>query len=41
MMVECGNMRDPQDAAALTSPDGRQRIANGLAEGITAYLSGG
>ncbi len=41
VMVECGNMRDPQDAAALSSPDGRQRIANGLAEGITAYLTSG
>jgi N-acetylmuramoyl-L-alanine amidase len=41
VMIECGNMRDPQDASALSSPDGRQRIANGLAEGITAYLTGG
>jgi N-acetylmuramoyl-L-alanine amidase len=40
VMVECGNMRDPQEAAVLSSPDGRQRIANGLAEGITAYLAG-
>ncbi|MET0741511.1 MAG: N-acetylmuramoyl-L-alanine amidase [Candidatus Nanopelagicales bacterium] len=39
VMIECGNMRDPDEARALSSPDGRQRIANGLAEGITAYLT--
>ncbi|QIS10526.1 N-acetylmuramoyl-L-alanine amidase [Nocardia arthritidis] len=37
-LVECGNMRDPGDAALLESPDGRARIAAAIAAGITAYL---
>jgi N-acetylmuramoyl-L-alanine amidase len=37
-LAECGNMRDAADAALLTSPAGRQRIAAALAAGILAYL---
>ncbi|MFD5203992.1 N-acetylmuramoyl-L-alanine amidase, partial [Streptomyces sp. NPDC058375] len=40
VFVECGNMRDPEDAALLTSASWRQRAAQGLADGITSYLKG-
>lgn len=38
VFVECGNMRDPEDAALLTSASWRQRAAQGLADGIAGYL---
>jgi len=38
IMIECGNMRDPADARLMRSPDGRQRIATAIAEGIEHYL---
>ncbi|WP_216213441.1 N-acetylmuramoyl-L-alanine amidase [Amycolatopsis aidingensis] len=37
-LVECGNMRNPQEAAAMSSAEGRQRYAEAIAEGILAYL---
>lgn len=37
-LVECGNMRHPEDAAVLESPDGRGRLATAIAAAITAYL---
>jgi N-acetylmuramoyl-L-alanine amidase len=40
VFIECGNMRDPQDAAHLTDPKWRQRAAQGIADGITAFLEG-
>ncbi|MFJ1798307.1 N-acetylmuramoyl-L-alanine amidase [Streptomyces sp. NPDC088180] len=40
VFVECGNMRDPEDAALLTSASWRQKAARGLADGITGYLKG-
>ncbi|RPK65575.1 N-acetylmuramoyl-l-alanine amidase I [Streptomyces sp. ADI96-02] len=40
VFVECGNMRDPQDAALLTSASWRQKAAHGLAEGISSFLKG-
>lgn len=40
VFVECGNMRDPKDAALLTDPDWRQKAALGMAEGISSYLKG-
>jgi N-acetylmuramoyl-L-alanine amidase len=40
VFIECGNMRDPQDAAHLTDPRWRQRAAQGIADGITAFLEG-
>jgi N-acetylmuramoyl-L-alanine amidase len=40
VFVECGNMRDPKDAALLTSASWRQKAAQGLADGITSYLKG-
>ncbi|MFJ2647180.1 N-acetylmuramoyl-L-alanine amidase [Streptomyces sp. NPDC087420] len=38
VFIECGNMRDPKDAALLTSAEWRQKAARGLAEGISGYL---
>jgi N-acetylmuramoyl-L-alanine amidase len=39
-LVECGNMRDPAEAAAFTSPRGRQHYATAIANGIVRFLSG-
>ncbi len=41
VFVECGNMRNPTDAALLSDPDFRQRIARALTEGMERYLRGG
>ncbi|WP_455359421.1 N-acetylmuramoyl-L-alanine amidase [Streptomyces sp. SYSU K21746] len=40
VFVECGNMRDAKDAALLTSPEWRQKAAQGIADGIADYLAG-
>jgi N-acetylmuramoyl-L-alanine amidase len=40
VFIECGNMRDPHDAAALTDPAWRARAARGVAQGITDFLTG-
>lgn len=40
VFIECGNMRDPKDAALLTNPDWRQKAAQGMADGIGSYLNG-
>ncbi|MFH8724520.1 N-acetylmuramoyl-L-alanine amidase [Streptomyces termitum] len=40
VFVECGNMRDPKDAALLTSGPWRQKAAQGIADGIVTYLQG-
>ncbi|MFF0275190.1 N-acetylmuramoyl-L-alanine amidase [Streptomyces sp. NPDC094447] len=40
VFVECGNMRDPKDAALLTSAAWRQKAAQGMADGIATYLRG-
>jgi len=40
VFIECGNMRDPQDAAHVTDAKWRQRAAQGIADGITAFLEG-
>ncbi|MFI9587405.1 N-acetylmuramoyl-L-alanine amidase [Streptomyces sp. NPDC052236] len=39
VFIECGNMRDPKDAALLTSSNWRQRAAQGMADGISSYLN--
>jgi len=36
--VECGNMRNATDAAWMSSPDGRQAVAERLAAGVLAFL---
>ncbi|MFD4856751.1 N-acetylmuramoyl-L-alanine amidase [Streptomyces atratus] len=40
VFIECGNMRDPKDAALLTSASWRQKAAQGIADGISSYLMG-
>jgi N-acetylmuramoyl-L-alanine amidase len=40
VFLECGNMRDPQDAALLTDPAWRERAAHGVAEGLRTFLTG-
>ncbi|MEV6769887.1 N-acetylmuramoyl-L-alanine amidase [Nocardia sp. NPDC051030] len=37
-LVECGNMRDPDDAALIESPDGRARFASAITSAVMAYL---
>lgn len=39
VMVELGEMRNPQDAQRLSSPLGQQQYASGLAKGIISFLS--
>ncbi|MGI5352164.1 N-acetylmuramoyl-L-alanine amidase [Streptomyces sp. CA-250714] len=39
VFLECGNMRDPADAALLTSAKWREKAARGVADGITAFLT--
>lgn len=39
VLIECGNMRDPADAALMTSPAWRQKAAEGIADGVTAFLA--
>ncbi len=38
VLIECANMQNPADAAAMTDPTWRQAAAQGLADGITAFL---
>ncbi|WP_343235200.1 N-acetylmuramoyl-L-alanine amidase [Streptomyces sp. SID10853] len=38
VFIECGNMRDPKDAALLTSAGWRQKAAQGIADGISGFL---
>lgn len=40
VFIECGNMRDPKDAAQLTDIRWRKRAAQGIAAGITDFLRG-
>ncbi|MGV0624897.1 Rv3717 family N-acetylmuramoyl-L-alanine amidase [Mycolicibacter minnesotensis] len=39
VLVELGNMRNPEDAELLGSADGRARYAAAVTDGIVAYLS--
>jgi N-acetylmuramoyl-L-alanine amidase len=39
VLVETGNMRNADDAAAMESPEGRQRYAEAITAGIVAFLS--
>jgi N-acetylmuramoyl-L-alanine amidase len=38
VLVECGNMRDPGDAAMMESAAGREKIARAIAAGIETFL---
>jgi len=40
VFIECGNMRNAADAALLTSPTFRARIAAALAAGLESFLAG-
>lgn len=40
IFIECGNMRNARDAAELTDVAWRQRAAEGIADGLTAFLEG-
>lgn len=40
VFIECGNMRDSQDAARLTSDAWRQKAASGISDGIVSFLRG-
>lgn len=40
VFIECGNMRNARDAASLTDPAWRQDAAQGIADGLTAFLEG-
>jgi N-acetylmuramoyl-L-alanine amidase len=37
-LVECANMRNPAEAAVVSSPEGRQRYADAITAGILRYL---
>lgn len=39
VFLECGNMRDPRDAADLTDEKWRDRAARGVVEGIAGFLA--
>ncbi|MFF8811877.1 N-acetylmuramoyl-L-alanine amidase [Streptomyces pactum] len=38
VFIECGNMRDSEDAALLTDARWRERAARGIADGVTDFL---
>ena len=38
VLIECANMQNPVDAALTESPQWRQQAAQGLADGISAFL---
>jgi N-acetylmuramoyl-L-alanine amidase len=38
VLVECGNMKNPADAALLESPEGRQKYADAVVKGIAGFL---
>jgi N-acetylmuramoyl-L-alanine amidase len=37
-LVECANMRNPAEARLVSSPDGRDRYAAAIADGVLAFL---
>jgi N-acetylmuramoyl-L-alanine amidase len=39
ILIEMGNMKHAEEAAVLTSADGRTRYAAAVTRGIAAYLS--
>jgi N-acetylmuramoyl-L-alanine amidase len=39
-LIECGNMRNADDAALLVTPAFQQQAAAAIAEGITEFLTG-
>ncbi|MCK9900822.1 cell wall hydrolase [Parafrankia colletiae] len=41
VFLECGNMRNPGDAARISDPAWRQQAAAGLVQGLVAFLTDG
>jgi N-acetylmuramoyl-L-alanine amidase len=39
VLVECGNMKNPADVALITTPEGRQKYATAVTNGIVAFLA--
>jgi N-acetylmuramoyl-L-alanine amidase len=39
VIVECGNMRNPDESAAMSDSAGRRRYAEAIAAGILAWLA--
>jgi N-acetylmuramoyl-L-alanine amidase len=39
ILIECGNMKNQGEAAAMATPEGRARYATAVVHGITAYLT--
>ena len=37
-LVECANMRNPDEAAVVSSPEGRERYAAAIADGVLAFI---
>ncbi|OAA28712.1 N-acetylmuramoyl-L-alanine amidase [Frankia sp. EI5c] len=40
VFLECGNMRNPGDAARISDPAWRQQAAEGLVDGLVTFLAG-
>lgn len=40
VLIECANMRNPEEAALVSSPEGRERYAAAISGGIIAFLAG-
>ena len=39
ILVECGNMKNPADSGLMESVEGRQKYADAVVKGITAFLA--
>ena len=39
ILIECGNMKNPEEAASMESPAGQARYATAITKGIVAYLT--
>jgi N-acetylmuramoyl-L-alanine amidase len=39
ILIECGNMKNQEEAAVMMSPEGRARYAAAIVNGITTYLT--
>ena len=41
VLVECGFLSNPEDERSLQEPAYQQRLADAIADGVLAYLTGG
>lgn len=39
VLVECANMRNPDEALLVASPEGREQVATAIAAGVLAFLA--